>query len=195
MSNKLVILDINGLLCCKELHIDKSPNKRSMKKTTDCIDLRKMRIYIRPGAVDFINNLMKNYRVGFWSSTTEWNAKQIIQALDLNAKKFAFTWYRDRTKLDPDYLKNTKVKKHDTVKNMQDIFDCPTINESRRYGWRNTVLIDDSKSKTRFNPVINLINVSEYELKDVGRDETYDLEFFELLQDRIERKFDIMREL
>ena len=159
MLPKLIILDINGLLCHKERlpqsEIDAMP---------DSDEYLKRRIYIVRKHTDvdkFLEWCFDNYHVAFWSSTTSYNAKPIIDQL-LNTsdipKRAKFIWYRDRTRLDPDYGVNNDIKEHDTVKTLSDVWSHPYVNQYRLYSNTNTLLVDDSARKTRFNHPDNVVN-------------------------------------
>lgn len=165
----LLILDINGLLCCKVqpdcTEADLRPNKHYS-------------VILRPGYAEFLQQCYAHYEVGFFSSTTEPNASAILKAL-LTKEQFKqtkFIWYRDRTSLDPDWQAdqihydetwndlefNQEIKAHDTIKLLNNVWNNPMINAKRKYNSKNTLICDDSAMKLRYNSQQNCLIVSEY---------------------------------
>lgn len=176
-GKKLVVLDINGILCCKYF-ICSNKNKYGEKDKTDrdviksliklpCLDLPKFIVFLRPHVKEFLDFCFLNYDVGFFSSTTEKNAGEILSVLlsDVQKKKVKFFWYRDRTRLDPDYGKDSEIKNFDTVKLLDDIIESPMINYERKYNENNIFLLDDSEKKTRFNNSDNVIIIPSFDMK------------------------------
>lgn len=151
---RLLILDINGLLCCK-VSKDHVPDAR-----TEILELGKYNVILRPHARKFLECCYRDYTVAFFSSTTYTNANLILEKLLTAQQKEStcFRWFRDRTRLD-----SAGNKDYDTIKNLADVFDNPVINEKRIFNWSNTLLCDDSKIKTRFNPDKNIIIFKAFE--------------------------------
>lgn len=153
MNTRLLILDINGVLCCK---VSKD------SKIGDALELLVLNAYtiiMRPGYREFLDFCYKNYTVAFFSSTTYSNASVILEKLLTHEQKSAtaFCWFRDRTHSDPDYQKDSNIRIHDTIKILSDVFDDPTVNAEHKYHSRNTLLCDDSKTKNRFNNSNNVV--------------------------------------
>lgn len=156
MSRKLIVLDINGVLCTKtQDNVEKNEG----------IKLATYNVIFRPEYRKFLNFCYENYDVGFFSSTTYKNASLILKKLltPEQYKKTVFMWFRDRTVLDPDFNKDPEIKQFDTIKRLSDIIDNPIVNHDRRYNYQNTVLIDDSQRKTRFNDPFNIVIVPPYD--------------------------------
>lgn len=149
---KLLILDINGVLCCK---VNKNSNINLQMQT---INLNNYTVILRPGCREFLEYCYKNYNVGFYSSTPFYNANAILNILLTKEQhqNTIFKWYRDRTHIDPEN------KKFGTIKKIEDIFDNPVINEKFLYSYNNTILCDDSFSKTRFNNYKNIIIIPTF---------------------------------
>lgn len=168
---KLVILDINGLLC---------------RKTTEGkadLSLGRYGVVVRPGAREFLEFCYQNFDVGIFSSTTYKNASPILDFL-LTAeqqKKTKFKWFRDRTSLDPqwgsselsadpswdlDEFHDKKIEQYSTVKKIGDVLSAPQINEDRKYTLENTLIVDDSLMKMRFNPKKNVVIVAPFEKEE-----------------------------
>lgn len=171
MTKKLLALDINGILCYKHFIKDKSPINNV--SNSEELAVGGFVVFLRPHARHFLSFCFDNYDIGFYSSTTRKNAQPILDVLltDDQKKKVKFYWYRDRTRLDPDWKKKPDIKQYDTVKLIQDILDCPTINESRNYNAENVFLIDDSMKKTRFNDPKNVFIVKTFNPCDENEDE------------------------
>lgn len=167
MSKPLLILDVNGLICRKEKKNDDS----MVDETTQVyIDFDFYKVYRRVGVDNFLIALFDKYRVGFWTSTTERNAGKIIDWIIPKSVKdqLHFIWFRDRTRLDPDYGVTDGIEHYDTVKTLTDIWQNPHINYKRTYNERNTLLVDDSVKKTRFNSEHNVLIVEPFGAAEVA---------------------------
>lgn len=185
----LLVLDINGLLCYKVKQPYMKPDDGNF------LDRKFYRVYRRPGVEEFLEWCLKNYDVAMWSSTTTYNAQPILKwlfPLRGTLKPVKFSWYRDRTNLDPDYNIDNRVQNHDTVKNLVNIWSDPYVNDSRRYNKFNTLIVDDSVRKTRFNNEDNVLIVDKYSPIACEASEE-NTSWVELLQDRIVEKFDTLK--
>ena len=136
MDTRLLILDINGVLCCKIAN----------------------QVVLRPDYKEFLSFCFDNFTVAFFSSTTYKNANAIINKLlsSEQRSKVAFFWYRDRTRKDHE------MGGYSTIKNLIDVFDNPVINKENKYNKYNTLICDDSPTKLRFNDEQNVIIVQEF---------------------------------
>src|SRR5437016_4527223 len=97
-SNKLLLLDINGLLCCKT-------TKMSVNDTfLTSLQLKNYQVILRPYYKEFLHFCYTHFNVGFYSSTSKFNASIILKALltEEQIKQTLLLWFRDRTYLDPD---------------------------------------------------------------------------------------------
>jgi hypothetical protein len=139
--NRLIILDINGVL--------------GYKKEGDFI--------FRDHVKEFLEFCYSYGDVGFFSSTTKKIGYKILEKILTfdQFKKTKFFWYRDHVKNDPDYLINNNINKYDTIKLLDDVISSSSINYERIYGYHNTIIIDDSWNKLRFNNSENCIIVRE----------------------------------
>lgn len=169
MSPRLLLLDINGVLCCK-IGKDEKPNDN-----LELLELNAYKVVMRPGAREFLEFCYKHFTVAFFSSTTYPNANAILEKLLSPEQKKAtpFRWFRDRTHFDPD-----AKKEYDTIKKLSDIFDNPMVNSDRKYNERNTILCDDSAVKTRFNDPKNIVVLTPFKGEE---DDTALFETMELL--------------
>ncbi len=164
-KKRLVILDINGLLCYKIKtnllfqDIKKYPKGQypyQYYKINNSIH-----IIFRPYYYEFLVKLFENYHVAFFSSTTEQNASKILNVLlTKNQMRYKiFSWYRDHTKFDPD--KNDKDN-FETIKLLEDVYTNPVVNINHTWSNLNTIMVDDSVEKTRFNDSKNIIIVPSF---------------------------------
>jgi len=153
MNLLLLLLDINGLLCCKV------PKGQDIKKyaKSDILKLNSYKVIIRPHCREFLESCYSKFTVGFFTSTCEWNVKAILNKLltPEQHKATALMWFRDRTRFDP--ILSADKMGFDTIKMLEDVFQNPMVNEKRLYSKENTLLIDDSPTKTRFNDPSNII--------------------------------------
>ena len=150
----MLLLDINGLFCRKVLPpYPEGPIAGGL----ETLQLSAYRVEIRTR--EFLAACYDQYTIAFFSSTTEYNGSVIVEALLTPKQKAAtaFFWYRDRTRLDPDFGKDDRVEWHSTIKILDDVFANPQVNCKRLYGPHNTVLCDDSAFKTRFNNPYNIV--------------------------------------
>lgn len=151
-ERKLLILDINGLLCRK------INTKEQIEG--EVIELPSYKVQLRPGCHEFLDFCYRHYDIAFFSSTLHVNADAILKAL-LNSKQHKITifkWFRDRTRFDPD----SKTDKYATVKVLKDIFDNPVVNRDRIYSEKNTLICDDSVTKIRLNDPKNTVIIPAF---------------------------------
>lgn len=160
---KLVVLDVNGLMCYK--YYDKNKRETIIK--------------IRPNVKEFLDELSQEYDIAIYSSTTFPNVSKIISMIYGDEKhKFKFTWCRDRT----EFIDLFDVNNHKTLKKLKRIWRCPSVNDKKLYNETNTIIIDDDEFKVKCNNSKNYILINGY----VGKDENDDI--FEL-KTLIENKF------
>jgi len=153
---KLLILDINGLFVHK---IKKTKEHDKLKITEYCIINNNSIWNISPSTKLFINTCLEKYTVGIWSSSVETNITKFLRRVGIPHKSFLFVWSREHVLLDP-YSKHS----HETIKILAMLLSNPSVNENGLYTLENTVLMDDSLTKTRFNPRINTIIIEPYDL-------------------------------
>ena len=145
----LLLLDITGVLCHK---VDKGKG---------IIKVNSYDVNPRPGHVEFLQTAFKEFEVGFFSSTTKTNADPILKALLTKEqyKACILFWYRDRTRFDPEVGDNDFA----TIKVLDDLFANPIANREKKWNKTNTLIVDDSPSKVRFNDPMNVVMVESYE--------------------------------
>lgn len=151
--NKLLVLDINGLLCKR---IDKETLYDHKLK---CIKLHSYNVILRPYYKEFLHHCYANYHVAIFTSGKQSNTKIILNALLTKEQinNTVFVWCRDRNRLDPDFNTDIFTTNFDTIKCLQDIYDNPIVNEYRIYNASNTLLLDDSYRKCRYNNPNNFL--------------------------------------
>src|SRR3989304_5532495 len=83
-KKKLIVLDINGVLCYKYFaeHLGKGIKKLLLDNINlDHVLLNKSIVFYRPGVKKFLEFCFNYFDVGFFSSTTEYNSNKIITTL------------------------------------------------------------------------------------------------------------------
>ncbi len=186
-TKKLIVLDVNGVLCYKI-----SKHKDNIKNRTNILELSYNNVYFRPGAKKFLEWLFERYKVAIYSSTTFKNIKPILNYLMPKLyKKLVFLWCRDRCTLDPDYGTDTQIFKYSTIKLLSSILENPNINERRIYKKNNVLFLDDSPSKMRFNPVNSYYILKSYHPDDMElySDVKIKIDEFEIIKLIIEINF------
>lgn len=147
---KLILLDVDGVLLVRTNKKEDYPYFKQGKKFC----------YVRPGAKEFIAACASKYDIVIYTSMMYSNVKSVLnQAFGLNFIKYNinFICSREYTKLDPDYKHNPNIKSYDTIKLLDNVLSSPIINENRKYNIENTILIDDSYRKVRFNDISSVI--------------------------------------
>ena len=150
----LIILDINGLLCCKR---ELTPSPLSLTPSplslTPILKTEYYEVFARPHAKEFLSTMFRLYTVSFFTATTYSNAHKILAAIltKNQLERCLFTWYRNQTREDTE-----GVESYATVKKLEDVFSYPKI-KKLGYDYTNTLIIDDSESKMRYNPSKNVV--------------------------------------
>lgn len=154
-SSLLIVTDLNGVLCRKH-------PKGDGPIPDGWVESKSYRIELRPGAKEFLTYCIEKHNLAIWSSTTYPNSQPMVDALLTAEQKSAliFVWYRDRTRLDPEFGERADIRNYDTVKNLEDVYSHPFF--ERIWTNRNTVIIDDSQTKTRFNSPNNVFLVPTF---------------------------------
>lgn len=154
MDIKLIVFDLNGVFFDRVKLKDADPND-----DRKYYDYGWMRYYIKEGIYKFINKYSKTYDMGIYTSMTHDNVHNILKKM-FGCKykyKFKFILTREHVKFDPEYGLLPEIESYDTVKHLDDIFMNPMCNKYRKYNPDNTIIIDDSYKKIRFNDPKNVI--------------------------------------
>ncbi|KAI5445350.1 uncharacterized protein LOC127134230 [Lathyrus oleraceus] len=149
-KNKLLILDVNGLLadCVSDV-----PNGYYQPEPDFWV--RRRKVYKRPFCDDFIQFCFERFHVGVWSSRTKSNVDDVIELLlGKSASRLLFCWNQS----------HCTTTKFNTVENR----DKPLVLKELRKLWEklepglpwekgefhesNTLLLDDSPYKALVNP-------------------------------------------
>ena len=152
LQRRLVILDLNGVLC-RKLSPEETREKVKAYKNSGggghhhhnhCVKLPKSAagVEFRPGYDAFITELLTKYQVAVFSSTMEKNCRAILDFIP-GADRFEFYFFRDHTRWDPE----TPETSYDTIKLLRDIYENPIANPRRIWSECNTIIIDDSATK------------------------------------------------
>ena len=147
---KLLLIDVDDVLLVRTQQKYDYPHFKQGK----------LFCYVRPGAKEFIEACSLKYDIGIYTSMLYSNVKSILnQAFGENFILYYidFICAREYTRLDPDYRHDPKIKSYDTVKFIDNILGSPIFNEKRKYNVENTLLIDDSYRKVRFNDISSVI--------------------------------------
>lgn len=154
MTDVLILLDINGILGYK------SEDEVLGRDDVKCGNYF---FCFYTGVKEFIQNLREKYTVGIFSSTRYFNVSTILGVIDPNFKK-NFTPLMDRsmTSFDPDYDIDDRIKEFDTVKYLKTFWENPVHNADRKWSENNTIIIDDSIMKVRFNDDRNILIITEF---------------------------------
>lgn len=155
----LILFDVNGVLCFKV----REKTELAGLDDQDIIKAASYWMVLRPGIVEILRRLSKEHTLGIFSSTTFKNVNPILSVLEKHGVKFSIKAYREYTQLDPDFEKNDNIKEFDTVKRLNMIWQHPYFNTQRQWNERNTLLIDDSTLKTRFNNDANVLIVESFD--------------------------------
>lgn len=182
---KLLVLDINGVLC----HKIYKPDDTLDSKKYNPIDLNKHNLYLRPGVKTFLNKVfsLDDLEVAIFSSTTYPNVDLILKQLitTKQRKKLKFLWCRDRCSLDPEYDTRDDIKKFDTIKRIEIIIESPYINAKREYNKDNILFIDDSALKMRYNPKNSYYIVAPYDPQSVSKNNIFESSLLERIKSRL----------
>jgi len=143
---KLIILDLNGLLC------DRERNLHATRKSA----VGAFVIYARPHAVTFLDFLFERFDVAVWSSARLPNIYPILHELqpDESKRPFLFIWGQDQCTEDAPLPETPK--KPLFLKRLAKVWE-----KYPEYVGR-TLLVDDSLAKVRDNPPFTAIHPREW---------------------------------
>lgn len=161
VRTKLIILDFDKVLFYRAL---------TSKILNDMggFQVKKYTYFPYPGVHDFLLDICRKYKIGFFTSITEKNAKEILETLLENTEvKYEFILDRRFVKLDPEYKSYRKLNEYDTIKLLSDVFNSPIVNHHRIYNKFNTIIIDDSYLKIRFNHPRNVILFDNVDMRSI----------------------------
>ena len=185
-KKRLLILDMNGLVCRKIYKPDYDEDNPVSDKY-ERLELGSCYVFIRPDVRDFLEKCFELADIAFWSSTTYYNAKHILDHIltESQQSNVIFKWYRDRTKLDPTYGIDHVTNNYDTIKDLNDVWDSPVINRNRFYNSSNTIICDDDHKKVRLNNKDNIIMVTTFDPWESEYDNTVMNDLLEKIEDQL----------
>ena len=126
----LIILDLNGLL------IDRDYARGKPAKDFEGIIIGDHVVAPRIGALEFVDELAKTFKVALWSSMKQYNIEKLLPHV-FGERKFFFVWGQERCwRLGDEYLKPLES----------------VWTEFPEFDATNTLLVDDSADKCVKNP-------------------------------------------
>ena len=172
-SNRLIVLDLNGLLIFRVFDREKTKFEKHLEVSTK---VNEFHVWKRPHLDDFLDWLLDHFSVGVWSSAMHKNVDALIEWTfgPERRKRLVFEW--DQSKCPKE---EHPVHKHKPLflKPLSLVWESfPEWNES------NTLLVDDSPLKAKRNPEHLLFSPSEWSIEtESGK--------AELRQEGVIRKF------
>ncbi|KAE9604427.1 putative FCP1 domain, HAD-like domain-containing protein [Lupinus albus] len=147
-KNKLLIIDLNGLLADFVSYFSKGPEPDLM--------LQRRKVYKRPFCDDFLEFCFDRFHVGVWSSRAKSNVDKVIELLmGKFASKLLFCWNQSQcTRTEFTTVENTE--KPLLLKELSKLWEKvdPSLPwEKGVFNETNTVLLDDSPYKALVNPM------------------------------------------
>lgn len=139
---KLVILDLDETL----IHVTK--NKLHIKED---FKLEDYFIYKRPFLNDFFNSISNHFKVGIWSSASDFYVSEIVDKIKSESLQLEFIWGRSKCSRRRDFYFDEYVyeKRLDKLK-------------KKGFSLEQILIIDDSPEKSRTN-FGNAIHIKPFE--------------------------------
>ena len=155
----LLVVDLNGLLVDRRMAPFVEPD--GTKRAPDAA-FGKFLIYNRPHMSEFVAWAFEHFTVGVWSSAQQHNAKTLVSHIwGEHRDKLAFVWGQDKCThvgaMDPAKPRSKPI----LLKDLRKLWAVPSF---KRFGPRNTLLLDDSPYKAAMNPEYCAIHPKAYEL-------------------------------
>ena len=159
---RLLILDLNGTILDRDEKAWAESNYRYLCK------VNRHYIFKRPFLDEFLNEAFQHYSVGVWSSASEVNTKAMVDAIFQGKPKLEFVLDRKYCTLDS----RSGARSYDTIKDLRKIWESREHNPHDTWGARNTVILDDTPSKTAYN-IYNAVHIPSFSMsrQDPGSDE------------------------
>ena len=145
---KLLVFDPSGIIFYKvhrrDFHISK---QIAAKYKNGSFRKNNYRIYLRPGAIEFLHYLIHEYQgdIMIWTSMEEQTAYPIIRKLvgPYNMCAFKAIWYRPECDID------TEGEEYDVIKSIDKIIANPVINSDGQLDKSSIIIYDDNFRKIR----------------------------------------------
>ena len=146
-----IILDLNGLLLTRE-----DPKGSSSNCVHICLD--RYKVVIRPGCLEFLEDLCRQFHVGIWSTMLHRNVCSHVNALQQYAKRsypFFMVWGQEDC-----YIHGLRKVYRPDKPQVEAMFK-PLLRVWNQFktsfNRKNTILLDDSPFKGCINPPSNCI--------------------------------------
>ncbi|KAL5191536.1 putative FCP1 y domain-containing protein [Glycine soja] len=153
-KNKLLILDLNGLLA-DFVSISDTPFRIYRREPEPDFVLRGKKVYKRPYCDDFLQFCFDTFHVGVWSSRSKSNVNEAIKFLmGKSASKLLFCWNQSHC-TETKFTTVENIEKPLVLKEITKLWekeepDLPW--EKGEFNESNTLLLDDSPYKALMNP-------------------------------------------
>ena len=148
----LIVLDLNGAILDAAKKMARDADNRPLPYLAKT---RTKFVYLRPGAIPFLEWLLDHFDVGVWTSCIERNAREIVNAAipERLWSRFKFVFHRGHCELVPG-------PGYKSIKDLRQVWT-----RFSAYGAHNTYAIDDTESKYVRHPE-NLILLKEWKAGD-----------------------------
>ena len=169
-EKSLVILDLNEVLLDR-LYVD------DPKAKPDCDHfVGKFAVWLRPGARDFLDHILKDHYVAVWSSAKAYNVDQMLDVLFTpnQRRELLFVWAQEECTAHATPVDSKHKGRPVFLKDLRKVWESrPEFDET------NTFLIDNSIEKCEENPekCVKLAKTWTRDLKESSA-----LELLELLK-------------
>jgi len=149
----LIVLDLNGAILDAAKKMARDANNQPLPYLAKT---RTKFVYLRPGAIPFLEWLLGHFDVGVWTSCIERNARDIVNSVipPRLRSQFKFLFHRGQCELVPG-------PGYKSIKDLRQVW-----NRFSAYGPENTYAIDDTESKYVRQPE-NLILLKEWKADDL----------------------------
>ncbi|KAG5049574.1 hypothetical protein JHK85_010677 [Glycine max] len=157
-KNKLLILDLNGLLA-DFVSISDTPFRIYRREPEPDFVLRGKKVYKRPYCDDFLQFCFDTFHVGVWSSRSKSNVNEAIKFLmGKSASKLLFCWNQSHC-TETKFTTVENIEKPLVLKEITKLWekeepDLPW--EKGEFNESNTLLLDDSPYKALMNPRLGI---------------------------------------
>lgn len=160
LSSLLVILDLHGVLVQRVRSDDKGTLAASRQQRPHWGKISKHFVWNRPYLREFFTLASARYNIAIWSAAKEQNVMPILEAISTNidlhpplTNQFKFIAHREDCRPDPESGKFAVVKL------------LPDFWRQSKHTQRDTVIVDDTISKVRFDSWSAVI-VPEYNVEN-----------------------------
>lgn len=148
----LIVLDLNGLFIERQ-HVSKIENKHNYNFKTP----NGYYVFVRPYTKILLKYLFDHFHVGVWSSMNHRNTHFVVDKLFSNTQKSALEFI-----MTQEHCYQTGELKEDGspmfYKNLINIWKKPQFHKF----YNHTLLIDDSESKSKYNPQFTSIHPTPF---------------------------------